>query len=88
MKPPIADKKPYKTQTHKIERTDNYHWMRLSNKQKNAKTKDKATKEVINYIVSHIERSFDSVYTIVKKIDDYSLSHSRDITIPLIKEII
>ena len=35
MKLPIADKKPYITHTHKVERTDNYHWMRLSDKQKN-----------------------------------------------------
>ena len=50
MKSPIANKKPYKTQTHNIKRIDNYHWMRLSDKQKNAKKQDKATKEVINYI--------------------------------------
>jgi len=50
MKSPIANKKPYKNQTHNIERIDNYHWMRLSDKQKNAKTKDKATKDVLNYI--------------------------------------
>ena len=50
MRSPIAIKKPYKTQTHNIKRIDNYHWMRLSDKQKNAKNQDKATKEVINYI--------------------------------------
>ena len=37
MKSPIAIKKPYKTQKHNIKRIDNYHWMRLSDKQKNAK---------------------------------------------------
>ena len=50
MKSPIANKKPHKTKIHNTERIDNYHWMRLTDKQKNAKTKDKATKDVLNYI--------------------------------------
>ena len=50
MKAPIANKKPYKTKTHRIERLDDFHWMRLTDKQKNAKVQDKATKEVIQYI--------------------------------------
>ena len=72
----------------KINMPDDYLLSNLIIKLFNDKQLKIKNKEVINYIVSHIERSFDSVYTIVKKIDDYSLSHSRDITIPLIKEII
>ena len=45
-------------------------------------------KEIINYITSRIERSFVSVYKFINKIDNYSLSNNREITIPLIKEII
>tara|TARA_Y100000590_G_scaffold469602_1_gene658573 strand:- start:2192 stop:2833 length:642 start_codon:yes stop_codon:yes gene_type:complete len=44
--------------------------------------------EVINYLIKRIDRSFDNVYSIVNKIDEYSLSSKREITIPLIREII
>ena len=44
--------------------------------------------EIINYITKRIDRSFDSVYNLINKIDNYSLSQKREITIPLIKEII
>ena len=44
--------------------------------------------EIINYITKRIDRSFDSVYSLINKIDNYSLSQKREITIPLIKEII
>lgn len=72
----------------KINMPDDYLLSNLIIKLFNDKQLKIKNKDVINYIVSHIERSFDSVYTVVKKIDDYSLSNSRDITIPLIKEII
>ena len=52
MKAPIANKKPYKTQTHNLGRIDNYHWMRLSDKQKEAKTPDQQTQNVIDYLNS------------------------------------
>ena len=44
--------------------------------------------DIISYIVTRVDRSFDNVYDVVNKIDKYSLSHSREITIPLIKKII
>ena len=34
------------------------------------------------------DRSFDNLYSIINKIDEHSLSYKREITIPLIKEII
>ena len=37
MKPPVAKKNPYKTTLHGQERIDNYHWIRLTDKQKLAK---------------------------------------------------
>ena len=45
-------------------------------------------KEVIDYMVTRIDRTFDSVYSIVSKIDNYSLTNKREITIPLIKELL
>ena len=47
---PKARKIPKKSVNHEISRVDNYHWMRLSDDQKNSKTKDKQTKNVLNYI--------------------------------------
>ena len=44
--------------------------------------------DVINYICNRIERSFDNVFSIVDKIDKFSLSYKREITIPLIKHIL
>jgi len=44
--------------------------------------------DVINFLALRIDRSFDNLYSIINKIDRYSLSNKREITIPLIKEII
>ena len=44
--------------------------------------------DIINFILTRTDRSFENVYTLVKKIDKYSLTHKREITIPLIKNII
>ena len=44
--------------------------------------------DVITYLTTRIHRSFDNVFSIVNQIDEYSLSYKREITIPLIKEII
>ena len=72
MKPPIANKTPYKVKNHNIERIDDYHWMRLTDKQKNAKKKDTATKKVLRYIkkennytnyhLKSVEKLKDKVY--------------------------
>ena len=54
MKPPIANKQPYKTFVHDHERVDNYHWIRLSDDQKSAKNiegwPDDQTMQVVEYI--------------------------------------
>ncbi len=47
---PIANKIPAKLEKHGDVRIDNYHWMRLSDEQKNADKLDDQTKEVINYL--------------------------------------
>ena len=50
MKPPIAKKVPFEIVKHNVKRVDNYHWMRLTDKQKQSKAKDSKTKDVIDYI--------------------------------------
>ena len=40
MTEPIAKKVAHTTQKHRKSRVDNYHWMRLTDKQKDAKKKD------------------------------------------------
>ena len=50
MKAPLAKKIPYISKIHNVERVDNYHWMRLSDEQKNSNKKDATTKQVIKYI--------------------------------------
>ena len=47
---PVAKKESTKLEMHGDVRIDNYHWMRLSDAQKNAPVKDKHTQEVIDYL--------------------------------------
>jgi oligopeptidase B len=47
---PIAEKKPEKLVTHGDTRIDNYFWMRLSDKQKNAEKPDAQTQKVLDYL--------------------------------------
>lgn len=47
---PRAKKIAHTTQKHRKRRVDNYHWMRLTDKQKDAKRKDENTKDVLSYI--------------------------------------
>ncbi|MBU2940221.1 S9 family peptidase [Lacinutrix sp. C3R15] len=47
---PIAKKIPKEIITHGDSRIDNYFWMRLSDKQKNAETPDKQTQDVLDYL--------------------------------------
>lgn len=44
--------------------------------------------EVISYIVSHMERSFEAARKIVEKADHKALTEKRAITVPLVREII
>jgi len=54
-KPPIAEKKPFEFEIHGDIRIDNYHWMRLSDDQKNSEKPDSQTIDVINYLNSENE---------------------------------
>lgn len=54
--PPIAKKIPHKFENHGDTRIDDYHWMRLTDAQKEAATPDAQTKEVLDYL--HAENSF------------------------------
>ena len=47
---PLAEKKPVSLKKHGDLRIDNYFWMRLSDKQKNAVNKDLQTQKVISYL--------------------------------------
>ena len=48
--PPDASMKPFELTMHNDTRIDNYYWMRLTDEQKNAKTYDSQTQEVVDYI--------------------------------------
>ena len=47
MTTPVAKKIPHKTTIHGYDRVDNYHWMRLTDKQKLAKNPDGQTQKVL-----------------------------------------
>ncbi|MFO7672721.1 MAG: prolyl oligopeptidase family serine peptidase, partial [Lutibacter sp.] len=47
---PVAKKNPKSLTIHNDTRTDDYFWMRLSDEQKNAKTPDAQTQDVLNYL--------------------------------------
>ena len=44
--------------------------------------------EIFEFLVKRIERSYQSIYNLVDKLDKLSLEKKRQLTIPLIKEII
>ena len=44
--------------------------------------------EVINYLISRIERSFESLYNIVDKLDKQALEDRKSINIPLAKKVL
>ena len=44
--------------------------------------------EIFKYIVNRIDRSYESMINIVEKLDSLSLEKKRQLTIPLIKEIL
>jgi oligopeptidase B len=49
-KPPVAIKKPYTITAHGHTRNDEYHWMRLSEEQRNATPPDAHTQEVLDHL--------------------------------------
>ena len=44
--------------------------------------------EIFDFLVKRIERSYQSIYNIVYRLDKFSLQKKRQLTIPLIKEIL
>ena len=44
--------------------------------------------EIFEFLVKRVERSYESIYNLVDKLDKLSLEKKRQLTIPLIKEII
>ena len=45
-------------------------------------------KEIFDYVFNRVNRSYNDIYLFVKKIDNLSLSKKRQLTIPLIREIL
>ena len=86
VEPPVAKKNPEKLSIHGDERIDNYYWMRLTDKQKEAKNPDKQTKDVLSYLnaenqylkykMKHTEPLQDKLFNEIKnriKKDDSSV---------------
>jgi len=48
----------------------------------------KIDKEVVEFLLKRVDRSFDSIYDLVSKIDLKSVEKSRKITIPFVKKFI
>jgi len=48
----------------------------------------KIDKEVVKFLLKRVDRSFDSIYDLVSKIDFKSVEKSRKITIPFVKKFI
>ena len=44
--------------------------------------------EIFEFLIKRIERSYQSIYNIVNTLDKFSLQKKRQLTIPLIKEIL
>ncbi len=56
IKAPVAKKVPKELSIHEDTRVDDYFWMRLSDEQKNAKTPDAQTQDVLDYL--HAENAY------------------------------
>ena len=74
--PPDASMKPIELTMHDDTRIDNYYWMRLTDEQKNAKTYDSKTREVVDYIDE------ENNYT------QSSLSHTKKLQKTLYNEMV
>ena len=44
--------------------------------------------EIFNYILRRVQRSYEKIFLLIEKIDRLSLEQKRQLTIPLIKELI
>ena len=84
MTTPVAEKIPHKTTIHGYDRVDNYHWMRLTDKQKLAKNPDAQTQKVLDNLIAENtykearlkhteqfqEKLFDEIVGRIKKDDE------------------
>ena len=71
----------------KIDRPDNeffYHLLMRYFAAKQVKVSD----DVISYLITRLERSFEAARDVVNKIDRLSLEQKRNITVPLVKQIL
>lgn len=55
VQPPTAEKIPHELTAHGSKRNDPYYWMKLSEEQKSATTKDQQTEKVLNYLTAENE---------------------------------
>ena len=44
--------------------------------------------EIFDYIFNRVTRTYENIYYLVQKIDSLSLEKKRQLTIPLLKEIL
>ena len=44
--------------------------------------------EIFHYILKRIERSYEEIFLLIKKIDKLSMEKKRELTIPLIKKLL
>jgi len=88
---PTAEKSPTILSKHGDERTDNYYWMKLSDKQKNSETPDKSTEKVLQYLnaennyrvemMDHLEGLQEKLFQEIKgriKQDDSSVPYKSN----------
>ena len=88
---PMAKVLPHEFHEFENTRVDNYHWMRLSDEQKNAATPDAQTQEVIDYLnaenaylkagMAHTQKLQDELFEELKgriKQDDESVPYVRN----------
>ena len=45
-------------------------------------------KDIFDFIINRVSRTYQDIYLLVQKIDKLSLQKKRQLTIPLIKEIL
>ena len=76
IQPPKPEKIPHEVETNGHKRVDNYHWMRLTEEQRNSDSKDDQTGKVIDYL--NAENEYLKA----------SLKHSENLQEKIYKEIV
>ena len=46
------------------------------------------SKDIFQYIIKHTDRTYENMYNLVNKLDTLSIEKKRQLTIPLVKEIL